>query len=108
MADDGTASDEDEPFKDPDLAINRVYTRRGDEGTTQLVGGQTVSKTSPRIVAYGTVDELNATVGTARQARIAGTSRSSARSSSASSTNSSIWAACWPLVPRTSARRCPA
>jgi cob(I)alamin adenosyltransferase len=53
-------------FETPRLAINRVYTRRGDDGTTALVGGQRVSKHAARIEAYGTVDELNALVGLAR------------------------------------------
>ena len=48
------------------VAINRVYTRKGDGGTTQLVSGDVVSKRHPRIAAYGTVDELNAHVGAAR------------------------------------------
>lgn len=52
-------------FKDPQLAINRVYTRAGDEGKTRLVGGQKVEKSAPRIDTYGTVDELNAFVGAA-------------------------------------------
>jgi len=56
----------DERFDEPRLAINRVYTRRGDAGETGLVGGQRVPKDSPRIEAYGTVDELNAFVGAAR------------------------------------------
>jgi cob(I)alamin adenosyltransferase len=55
-----------EPFDQPRLAINRVYTRRGDSGDTGLVGGQRVSKDSRRIDAYGTVDELNARIGAAR------------------------------------------
>jgi len=46
-------------FNEPRLAINRVYTRRGDQGETGLVGGQRVPKDSARIAAYGTVDELN-------------------------------------------------
>ena len=50
------------------VQINRVYTKTGDRGTTRLVGGQEVPKTDPRIVAYGTVDELNATLGLARAA----------------------------------------
>lgn len=41
----------------------KVYTKTGDEGTTSLVGGTRVSKTSPRIEAYGTVDELNSNIG---------------------------------------------
>ena len=54
-------------YNDPKLAINRVYTRKGDEGETRLVGGQKVSKSDLRIEAYGTVDELNAFIGLARQ-----------------------------------------
>jgi cob(I)alamin adenosyltransferase len=55
-----------QPFDEPRLAINRVYTRRGDRGETSLAGGQRVPKDSPRIEAYGTVDELNSFVGAAR------------------------------------------
>jgi cob(I)alamin adenosyltransferase len=45
------------------IVINRVYTGVGDRGTTRLAGGQEVDKTDQRIEAYGTVDELNATLG---------------------------------------------
>jgi cob(I)alamin adenosyltransferase len=48
------------------ISITRVYTRTGDRGETSLVGGKRVPKDSPRIVAYGAVDELNAVVGLAR------------------------------------------
>jgi cob(I)alamin adenosyltransferase len=48
------------------ISITRVYTRTGDKGTTALVGGKRVPKDSPRIVAYGTVDELNSVLGLAR------------------------------------------
>src|SRR2546426_2674187 len=48
------------------ISITRVYTRLGDKGETALVGGKRVPKDSPRIVAYGTVDELNAVVGPVR------------------------------------------
>jgi len=58
----------DQPFERPRLAINRVYTRRGDKGDTALAGGQRVPKDGPRIEAYGTVDELNAFLGVARAA----------------------------------------
>ncbi len=54
-------------FDDPRLAINRVYTRGGDRGETALAGGQRVPKDSARIEAYGTVDELNALIGVARE-----------------------------------------
>lgn len=58
----------DEPFEQPRLAINRVYTRTGDAGYTRLAGGQRVPKDSPRIEAYGVVDELNSVMGAARDA----------------------------------------
>src|SRR2546425_8449118 len=48
------------------ISITRVYTRTGDRGETALVGGRRVPKDSPRIVAYGTIDELNAIVGIVR------------------------------------------
>jgi len=44
----------------------KIYTRTGDEGLTGLFGGPRVSKSSLRIEAYGTVDELNAVVGVSR------------------------------------------
>ena len=43
--------------------LTKLYTRRGDEGETSLGGGQRVSKDSLRVAAYGTVDELNASLG---------------------------------------------
>ena len=55
-----------EPFDQPRLAINRVYTRQGDGGETALSGGQRVPKDGTRIAAYGTVDELNSFLGAAR------------------------------------------
>lgn len=59
---------EDKPFDSPKrVAINRVYTCKGDSGQTSLVGGQSVSKNSSRVRAYGTVDELGSFVGAARQ-----------------------------------------
>ena len=48
------------------IRITRVYTRTGDKGDTALVGGRRVPKDSPRIEAYGTIDELNAIIGLAR------------------------------------------
>ncbi|HEY4231064.1 MAG TPA: cob(I)yrinic acid a,c-diamide adenosyltransferase [Thermoanaerobaculia bacterium] len=45
--------------------ITKVYTRTGDDGMTGLGGGQRVRKDSPRIAAYGTVDELNSHLGVA-------------------------------------------
>jgi cob(I)alamin adenosyltransferase len=52
-------------FDTPRLALNRIYTKTGDQGQTHLAGGQRVSKDSARIECYGTVDELNAFVGMA-------------------------------------------
>ena len=40
-----------------------LYTRTGDAGMTSLVGGKRVAKNSPRVNAYGTLDELNAHIG---------------------------------------------
>ena len=45
--------------------LTTIYTRKGDEGETSLGGGQRVPKDSARIVAYGTVDELNSAIGVA-------------------------------------------
>ncbi len=48
------------------VVLNKIYTKTGDAGETALGNGVRVSKTSPRVSAYGTVDETNATVGLAR------------------------------------------
>jgi len=48
--------------------LNRIYTKAGDGGDTRLVGGQKVRKDSPRIEAYGTIDELSSCLGLARTA----------------------------------------
>lgn len=45
----------------------KIYTGRGDEGQTDLRTMERVSKTSERIEAYGSVDEVNALIGSARQ-----------------------------------------
>jgi cob(I)alamin adenosyltransferase len=45
--------------------LTRIYTRRGDGGETHLGDMSRVSKLDPRVEAYGTVDELNATIGLA-------------------------------------------
>ena len=44
----------------------KIYTRRGDEGDTGLLGGGRVAKDDPRLHAYGTVDELSSCIGLAR------------------------------------------
>ncbi len=48
------------------MRVTKVYTRNGDRGMTRLVGNQEVEKSSLRIEAYGTVDELNSAIGFAR------------------------------------------
>ncbi|HZS47923.1 MAG TPA: cob(I)yrinic acid a,c-diamide adenosyltransferase [Blastocatellia bacterium] len=48
------------------MRITRVYTRKGDKGKTGLVDGSRVSKASPRVEAYGDVDELNSYLGLIR------------------------------------------
>jgi cob(I)alamin adenosyltransferase len=45
--------------------LTRIYTRLGDSGDTHLGDMSRVSKLHPRVEAYGTVDELNATIGVA-------------------------------------------
>jgi cob(I)alamin adenosyltransferase len=49
--------------RDEPVRLTRIYTRGGDAGETSLGDGSRVSKLDPRIVAYGTVDELNAAIG---------------------------------------------
>ena len=46
--------------------LTNIVTRTGDDSTTGLVGGQRVSKDSPRVWAVGTVDELNSVIGVVR------------------------------------------
>jgi cob(I)alamin adenosyltransferase len=53
------------PFHEPRLALNRIYTKRGDAGETSLVGGQRAPKDALRIECFGTVDELNSFTGMA-------------------------------------------
>jgi cob(I)alamin adenosyltransferase len=48
------------------VALNRIYTRTGDQGTTGLASGERRPKYDLRIEAYGTVDETNACLGLAR------------------------------------------
>ena len=44
----------------------KIYTRTGDDGTTSLFSGGRVPKDHLRVEAYGTIDELNSTLGVAR------------------------------------------
>ena len=43
--------------------LSKIYTRTGDDGTTGLGDGSRTAKDSPRVAAYGTVDELNSAIG---------------------------------------------
>ena len=52
--------------RDEPVRLDRIYTRGGDGGETSLGDGSRVSKTDPRVDAYGCVDELNATLGLVR------------------------------------------
>lgn len=48
------------------VVLNKIYTRTGDKGDTALSDGSRVAKHDPRVEAYGSVDELNATLGLCR------------------------------------------
>lgn len=48
------------------VVLSKIYTRTGDGGHTALGDGTRVPKDAPRVTAYGSVDELNATLGLAR------------------------------------------
>lgn len=48
------------------VVLNRIYTRKGDDGSTALVTGERLPKSHQRIEAYGTIDETNAVVGMVR------------------------------------------
>jgi cob(I)alamin adenosyltransferase len=48
------------------VKLNKIYTRTGDDGTTGLVDGSRVSKSSPVMTAIGDVDEANSAIGVAR------------------------------------------
>lgn len=50
------------------MRIHKVYTRTGDQGFTDLVGGERVPKDSLRIESYGTVDEVQSVLGMLRAA----------------------------------------
>lgn len=56
----------EQTFNAPRIALNRIYTRTGDQGETHLAGVQKIAKDDLRIECYGTVDELNAFIGAAR------------------------------------------
>lgn len=48
------------------VKINKVYTKTGDQGTTSLVGGTRIQKSSLRVESYGEVDELSSALGIVR------------------------------------------
>ena len=48
------------------VKLNKIYTRTGDDGSTGLVDGSRLSKSSARVRAYGEVDETNAVIGLVR------------------------------------------
>jgi cob(I)alamin adenosyltransferase len=48
------------------VVLNKIYTRTGDDGTTALGTGERRKKYDLRIAAYGTLDEVNATLGIVR------------------------------------------
>lgn len=45
--------------------LTRIYTRTGDDGTTALGDMSRATKTDPRVLAYGDVDEANSAIGVA-------------------------------------------
>ena len=47
------------------VKLNKIYTRTGDDGTTGLVDGSRVSKSSALMQAIGDVDEANSAIGLA-------------------------------------------
>lgn len=51
------------PSSDVGNRLSKIYTRTGDDGSTGLGDGSRVPKDFPRVTAYGTVDELNSTIG---------------------------------------------
>ena len=48
----------------------KIYTKKGDKGTTSLIGGTRVAKSDLRIESYGTVDELNSYIGLVRDQEV--------------------------------------
>tara|TARA_B110000438_G_C15797202_1_gene643391 strand:+ start:1369 stop:1983 length:615 start_codon:yes stop_codon:yes gene_type:complete len=53
----------DKKFKENKITINKVYTKRGDKGLTDLIGEKKVRKDDLRLSAFGEIDELNSFVG---------------------------------------------
>lgn len=53
----------DKNAKSSKTILVKIYTKTGDDGSTGLIGGKRISKSSPRIIAYGVVDEINSALG---------------------------------------------
>jgi cob(I)alamin adenosyltransferase len=53
-------------YREPLQLSKRIYTRAGDKGETGLLSGERIDKDDSRVEAYGTVDELNCSLGIAR------------------------------------------
>ena len=80
--------------KDEPVRLTRIYTRGGDAGETSLGDGSRVSKLDARIVAYGTVDELNAQLGVVLTADCPEPLRETLRGCRTSSSTSAPTSAC--------------
>jgi len=50
-------------YKNPNITISKVFTKKGDSGKTELIGKKNISKHDIRVKAYGQLDHLNAVVG---------------------------------------------
>ena len=50
--------------------MTKIYTKTGDDGSTGLIEGKRVSKSSQRIVTYGAIDELNSSIGIVLSSKI--------------------------------------
>ena len=49
-------------YNTPKITINKVYTKNGDSGQTNIIGGHKISKANIRIKSFGEIDELNASI----------------------------------------------
>ena len=50
--------------------MTKIYTKTGDDGSTGLIGGKRISKSSQRIITYGAIDELNSSIGMALSSKL--------------------------------------
>ena len=74
----------------------KIYTRKGDDGSTGLFGGVTVRKSDPRVDAYGLVDEANAVLGWARAAGLPPPVEDALADAQATCFRVGAWLACAP------------